>query len=552
LAIICNVSNIQRKPVLEDFDESRSHVHEKSETSVLPSMASDGEGNTKLRSASGPNSPVALEEVHSQEEDPNLFDEATISLVDRHDTGVEARPRAGADESNAVNLESDAESLETSQITVDLETTSRGTLVPPSLSFAKSKNKRKIIPKRDPHQPVVVVLDSLGGTARSGAVRALKDWIAEEGKSKRGMEAIIKEKGYYPKGTQIPMQNNWTDCGVYLLGYVEKFFQNPDEFMHKLLTGSMSAQEDWPELDPSAIRHKMREIIFECHKQQEEVRKAQKKAKKESTKSKMTPDPTAQPTTKVDTKTKNELEQHVGDAEEITQAEPSTISPPPKLGSPFEPEKERTGTTKHSSKGGTAKDPDSPSTTKSSIKPTPPVGSNMPSRRHSPEVRIGKSTVQSHRSVVNAHTGASRPPKQKEQTDENDDAPHLSNLNKRRRQDNHSHPTGSPDTKRPQTDPSWQKKRDGNSEVKALSSRSREGSAPNVPIEIEDSQEVEVADSGLRPSLQPGVVTHHRPPSHVPRPTQPLQPSPSFEEIPRPVLQLESQKHRYRGTSTDV
>ncbi|KAH7550921.1 hypothetical protein BM1_10294 [Bipolaris maydis] len=540
LAIICNVSNIQRKPVLEDFDDPHLRIQEATELPIVSATASDEEERKKLQQVSNPNSPTKVEEIQSQQhEDPNLFDEATISLVNRDDPGSRVQSRTGAAESNALTLESETENMETVQTASDVEVTSRGKLVQSSLSFAKNKNKRKVVPKRDPTQPVVVVLDSLGGIARSGAVRTLKDWIAAEGKSKRGMEAVIKENGYYPKGSQIPMQNNWTDCGVYLLGYIEKFFQNPDEFMHKLLTGTMSAEEDWPELNPSVMRHKMREIIFECHKQQEEARAAQKKARKESTQSKVSPDPTTKQTPQgtscersPGSRTEAKSDKHATGGDDLPRAKPSVTLPLPRLASPFEPNKDSSASVKHSLQGGAAKDPDSPPTTKSPAKPGLANHSSVPPRRHSPEVRINSRTVQSHKSTDDTHSSPDRLTGQTGHIDQMDQESRSFSLSKRQRHDNHDHPTGLPNAKRPQMDPSLRGKRDGNSGTKAQSPRSREGSAPDVPIEIKDSQEAEVAGPGLRPPLQPRVGTRHMP-SQPPRPIQMLQPSPSFEEIPQ-------------------
>lgn len=558
MAIICNVSNIQRKPVLEDVDDPQLRMQETPELSAISTTASDGEEHKKLQSTSNPNSPMKVEEVHSQQdEDPNLFDEVTISLVDRDDPGTGARPRTGVDEYNAVTLESETEHMETPQTASDLEVPSRGKLVQSSLSFAKNKNKRKVVPKRDPTQPVVVVLDSLGGIARSGAVRTLKDWIAAEGKSKRGMEAVIKENGYYPKGSQIPMQNNWTDCGVYLLGYIEKFFQNPDEFMHKLLTGSMSAEEDWPELNPSVMRHKMREIIFECHKQQEVARAAQKKAKKESMQSKVSPDPTAKQTTKEtscerspDTKTEAKSDKHAADGDGLPRAEPSPTLPLPRLGSPFEPGKDSSASVKHSSQGGATKDSKSPPTTNSPAKPGLASHSNVSPRRHSPEVRVNSRIVQPHKSASDTHNSPDRLTDQTGHIDQKDQESRLFGLSKRQRQDNHDHLTGSLNAKRPQMDPSLKKKRDGSSGIKAKSPRSREGSAPDAPIEIKDSQEMEVEGPGLRPPLQPRADKHHMPSSQPPRPIQMLQPSPSFEEIPPPLPHSKIVESGKKDTST--
>jgi sentrin-specific protease 7 len=34
---------------------------------------------------------------------------------------------------------------------------------------------------------------------------------------------------------QIPQQDNFSDCGLFLLGYVEKFLESPEKFVEKVV-----------------------------------------------------------------------------------------------------------------------------------------------------------------------------------------------------------------------------------------------------------------------------------------------------------------------------
>ncbi|KAF1347258.1 cysteine proteinase, partial [Lizonia empirigonia] len=121
--------------------------------------------------------------------------------------------------------------------------------------------------RRDPSKPVIIILDSLGGP-HSNATRALREWLQMEGLQRRGLDVEIDNKGYYAKASQVPMQPNLDDCGLYVLGYVQQFFKNPDEFKDKLLAGMMSAEEDWPDMHPPRMRKKIRELIFKLHADQ--------------------------------------------------------------------------------------------------------------------------------------------------------------------------------------------------------------------------------------------------------------------------------------------
>ncbi|XP_028149197.2 uncharacterized protein LOC114342259 isoform X1 [Diabrotica virgifera virgifera] len=76
-------------------------------------------------------------------------------------------------------------------------------------------------------QPCILIFDSLSGASRCRVVATLRDYLTCEYKSRMGSERVFNKdviKGASPK---VPQQNNFTDCGLYLLQYVEQFFKDP-------------------------------------------------------------------------------------------------------------------------------------------------------------------------------------------------------------------------------------------------------------------------------------------------------------------------------------
>lgn len=70
-----------------------------------------------------------------------------------------------------------------------------------------------------------MIFDSLAGASRSRVVATLRDYLTCEHKAKLGIEKVYNKdviKGACPK---VPQQTNFTDCGLYLLQYVEQFFK---------------------------------------------------------------------------------------------------------------------------------------------------------------------------------------------------------------------------------------------------------------------------------------------------------------------------------------
>ncbi|KAM3084305.1 hypothetical protein ACMFMF_001662 [Clarireedia jacksonii] len=152
------------------------------------------------------------------------------------------------------------------------------------------KGRKKTLPPRiyDPKEPRIITFDSLG-IAHSVTCRNLKDYIAAEIKTRLGV-SIMPPKPLGMAAKNIATQNNYCDCGVFLLGYMEEFFARPDAFIEDIMQNKYD--NDAYITDPRKLRCKIRDIIFGLQK--EEVQKAQeaqeaRKAKQVKLKSKNEP-----------------------------------------------------------------------------------------------------------------------------------------------------------------------------------------------------------------------------------------------------------------------
>ncbi|KAL8828943.1 MAG: hypothetical protein Q9170_006384 [Blastenia crenularia] len=139
-----------------------------------------------------------------------------------------------------------------------------------STALVIKKGKRKSDPplrKYNPYKPAILTFDSFG-TPHSATVRILKQYLHEEAGDKRGqMEFDEKElQGMTVK--QIPLQSNFYDCGLYLLGYIEKFLEDPRALISKVMKRELHVATDWPKLDPSKMRSSIRKLIMSLHDDQ--------------------------------------------------------------------------------------------------------------------------------------------------------------------------------------------------------------------------------------------------------------------------------------------
>ncbi|KAL2845995.1 hypothetical protein BJX68DRAFT_128748 [Aspergillus pseudodeflectus] len=134
----------------------------------------------------------------------------------------------------------------------------------------KPKKKVPLGPKYEVSQPIIITFDSLGAP-RTGTISTLKDYLYAEAKSKRGTE-INKTLIKGMKAREVPQQPNYSDCGLYLLAYIEKFVQDPDQFVKKLLRKEMRS-EDWPKLRSNLLRSRLREFMEKLYSEQEKLTK---------------------------------------------------------------------------------------------------------------------------------------------------------------------------------------------------------------------------------------------------------------------------------------
>lgn len=78
-------------------------------------------------------------------------------------------------------------------------------------------------------RPCILIFDSLSGASRSRVVATLRDYLSCEYKEKFPNLPVkqFNKNNMFGNCVKVPQQNNFTDCGLFLLQYVEEFFKNP-------------------------------------------------------------------------------------------------------------------------------------------------------------------------------------------------------------------------------------------------------------------------------------------------------------------------------------
>ncbi|XP_076011175.1 sentrin-specific protease 6 isoform X2 [Genypterus blacodes] len=118
-------------------------------------------------------------------------------------------------------------------------------------------------------QPCILVMDSLRGPARSTVVKTLREYLEVEWEVRKGTQRSFGKDVMKGSSPRVPQQDNFSDCGVYILQYVESFFENPIPSFH--LPVSLS---DWfPHQRMKTKREEIKELILKIQAHQELLKK---------------------------------------------------------------------------------------------------------------------------------------------------------------------------------------------------------------------------------------------------------------------------------------
>ncbi|XP_068424982.1 sentrin-specific protease 6 isoform X2 [Clinocottus analis] len=114
-------------------------------------------------------------------------------------------------------------------------------------------------------QPCILIMDSLRGPARSTVVKTLREYLEVEWEVRKGTQRSFGKDVMKGSSPRVPQQDNFSDCGVYVLQYVESFFLNPIPSFQ--LPVSLS---DWfPQQRMKTKRDEIKELILKIKEQQD-------------------------------------------------------------------------------------------------------------------------------------------------------------------------------------------------------------------------------------------------------------------------------------------
>ncbi|XP_016055176.1 PREDICTED: sentrin-specific protease 7 isoform X3 [Miniopterus natalensis] len=121
------------------------------------------------------------------------------------------------------------------------------------------------IPKKMCKRPCILILDSLKAASIQNTVQNLREYLEVEWEVKRKTHREFSKTNMVDLCPKVPKQDNSSDCGVYLLQYVESFFKDP------IVNFELPIHlEKWfPRHVIKTKREDIRELILKLHLQQQ-------------------------------------------------------------------------------------------------------------------------------------------------------------------------------------------------------------------------------------------------------------------------------------------
>lgn len=221
LAVICNLSRMERKMsnTSSQNDDAVSTTTISNEDIGSHSKMSNGSSKSSRKS-----SPVEATEATPEEAANGLLEEIP------DEAGQESVSDGST--SNPICVDSQAKDFPKK----DTQSARESSAPNPPPRHGKETidiTQSPVTPKKNrdmsPDQPLILILDSLNLKSQNNVFKTLREYLAAEAKDKRALELPTDSKdGISGVYGPVPSQENYCDCGVYVIHYIEQFIAQQD------------------------------------------------------------------------------------------------------------------------------------------------------------------------------------------------------------------------------------------------------------------------------------------------------------------------------------
>ncbi|XP_020640551.3 sentrin-specific protease 7 isoform X1 [Pogona vitticeps] len=142
----------------------------------------------------------------------------------------------------------------------------QASVISPELDSCSSKSTSSMSThKKISKRPCILILDSLKASSVQNTIQLLREYLEAEWEAKRKTSREFSKSVMVDFCPRVPKQDNSSDCGLYLLQYVETFFQSP------VVNFELPIHlERWfPRRIVRSKREEIRNLILQLHLQQQ-------------------------------------------------------------------------------------------------------------------------------------------------------------------------------------------------------------------------------------------------------------------------------------------
>ncbi|XP_053734027.1 sentrin-specific protease 7 isoform X4 [Synchiropus splendidus] len=132
--------------------------------------------------------------------------------------------------------------------------------IPGPVMCTEETCRRKMVCKR----PCILIMDSLKFSLHERVFKLIREYLQSEWEARRGTSRDFGPDQMKSSHSQVPLQDNSSDCGLYLLQYVESFLKDP--VVHFELP--LQLQRWFPRHQVRRKRDQIRDLVLKLYRDQ--------------------------------------------------------------------------------------------------------------------------------------------------------------------------------------------------------------------------------------------------------------------------------------------
>ncbi|KAG0294276.1 hypothetical protein BGZ96_001495 [Linnemannia gamsii] len=121
---------------------------------------------------------------------------------------------------------------------------------------------RSSIPVDVDASPYIIILDSLGGYHPTVS-KALRSYLQQELSARKGINKTLTTDDIVGRYAKPPQQQNFSDCGLYLLHFAEVFLKNPRRLLDGIVNNKPELEKYWMADELPNKREYYRDVVMQ-------------------------------------------------------------------------------------------------------------------------------------------------------------------------------------------------------------------------------------------------------------------------------------------------